>query len=189
MILTNNGIQTPKFYLPPFQLNKGEIAIIRLKNSFETYDIEKELRELLSGNLFHQNIIYNQKFSFAGYKKPSSFSKLMHRNTVKNYLKRNANLTSPFASKIYEIDWIKPDINLNGLAGTPRIQLYIYCTLSKTNYLLFDLHGLDDQGRIETFQMVKKYIKELGGAAIMFDTFDGLESLCDIYIELEQYNI
>lgn len=187
MVIENLGIETPKFYLPPFQLNKGEIIIIKLKNDFETYNIEKELRELLSGHIFHQNIISNQKFSFADYKKPSSISKLIYKDTVKNYLKRNANLKSPFASKIYEIDWIEPNINLNRLPGNPRKQLYIYCTLSKTNYLLFDLDALDDQSRIETFQMVKKYIKELDGAAIMLDCFDGLETLCDIYIELEYY--
>ena len=115
MIIDNKGIQTAKFYLPPFQLKKGEIAIIRLKNNLESVVIEKELTQLLSKKNIDKDIISTERFTFANYKKDSLISKIFYKNNVKNYLKRNANLKSPFASKIYEIDWIKPNTLLNRL--------------------------------------------------------------------------
>lgn len=187
MIFLNKGIKTSNYFLPPFQLNYGEIAIIRFKNDLKSSIFEKELMGLLSKNTNHKNIISNHTFSIADYKKFSLIAKLFYKDTVKNYLKKNADLESPFASKIYEIDYIQPDTLLNRLPGNPRKQLYLYCTLSKTKYLIFNLHGLDNQGRMEIFQMVKKYIKELKGAAIMLDCFKGLEHLCDVNIELQYY--
>lgn len=187
MIIESKGIKTVKFYLPPFELNEGEIIIIKLLNDINTCEIENTLIELLCGEKKNENIeIYKQLTFVKNNIKLPFFYTLFHKLTVGKYLKINSNLNNEFSKKIYEIEWISNKTLIEKLPGGPRKKLSLYSTLSKNKYILFDLIALDNKSRNEIFEIVRKSIKNYG-AAILIDCHEGLEKEGDKYIELEYY--
>lgn len=175
MVIENLGIKTDQFYLPPFELKEGEIILIKLANDNLVSEIENSLKELLSGKKNNSKIILFKKILVVENIIESFFQYHFYPLTVGNYIKRNANSKSSIPQRIYEIEWINSKTKLRKLPGNPRKLLSLYTTLSKNNNIIFDMFGQDQQGRRETFNIVKKNI-EKSGCAILIDCFDSLEN-------------
>lgn len=184
MLIENKGIQTDTFYVPPFTLKKGEIVILHLFNNERSYNAEILLKAIFTGRQKDENVTVHSALTFVPYVFEPKFSSLFRPFTVENYLKKNANPNSPYATKIYETDWITPKTKINFLPGSPRKQLSLFATLSKTNTIIFDLSGLDKKGTEETYTIVKEIVKK-GGAAIFLDFFGNIKNDCTQYIELQ----
>jgi len=143
MLVENKGIKTENFHIPSFDLKAGEIVVLYLFNGQHFFETEMFLKDIFTGKVEDENVILNTSLTFAEHFKESRLRRLFHPVTVGEYLKRNANLNSPFATKIYEIDWINERTKVNTLAGNPRRLLTLYCTLSNTSNIVFDLVGQD----------------------------------------------
>ena len=104
--------------------------------------------------------------------------------TVREYLKKNANSKSNFATKIYDSKYITKETKVHSLGGNPRKLLCLYSTLSKTTDIVFDVAGLDPQGAEETYQIVKDNIKN-GGSAILIDWTEEMKNDCTKFITIE----
>ncbi len=184
LIIKSNGIKTESFYLPPFKLNKGEIVVIFLYNGTHVFDIEMQLKNIFNGSIKHENVTINHNLTFVDHIHESEFRRIFCPISVGEYLKKNVDLESFYANKIYEIDWITPKTKINNLPGNPRKQLSLYSTLSKTNNIMFDFIGQDPLGAKETYEIVKNEILQ-GGSAILFETFQNMKNDCTTYIEIE----
>ncbi|RLJ34070.1 hypothetical protein CLU97_3563 [Chryseobacterium sp. 7] len=184
MIIENKGIKTETFYIPPFTLNAGEIVVLHLYNGYHFYETEMFLKDIFCGKTDHENVIIHKSMTFAEPFRESNFRDIFFPVTVGEYLRKNANLLSPYATKIYETEWINKKIKVNTLAGTPRRLLTLYTTLSKTNNIVFDLVGQDPMGAKETYKIVKEVV-EKGGSAILLDGYNELKNDCTKYIELQ----
>ncbi|MCL9806555.1 hypothetical protein NAT51_13550 [Flavobacterium amniphilum] len=187
MLIENKGIQTDAFYVPPFTLKKGEIIILHLFNDERSHNAEMVLKDIFTGKLKDKNVIVYTALTFVDYIFEPKFKSLFRPFNVGNYLKKNANSNSPYATKIYETDWITPKTKINWLPGTPRKQLSLFASLTKTNNIIFDLSGLDKKGAEETYMIVKEIVKK-GGAAIFLDYFGDIKNDCTQYIELQWNN-
>lgn len=184
IVLENKGIQTDYFYVPPFVLGEGEVVVLFLFNGGYYYDTEVFIRDIFCGKIKHENVILHRKMRFVDYFRRSYFRDTFFPLTVGRYLKKNADLKSPFSNKIFEEKWIKKETKIENLPGTPRKLLTLYATLSKTKDIVFDIAGLDWQGGEFTFKMVKDAVKD-GGSAILLDHFEDMKEHASKYIEVE----
>ena len=184
MLIKNKGIKTGTFYIPPFDLNVGEIVVLYLFNGQHFYDTEMFLKDIFIGNTRNKNVIVNQKMTFVEHFIEPKIRRLFYPVTVGEYLEKNANLNSPYASKIYKIEWINRKTKVNTLAGTPRRLLSLYATLSKTKNIVFDVAGQDPQGAEDTYKVVKEVVTK-GGSAILLDCFEDMKNDCTKYVELQ----
>ena len=184
MLIKNKGLKTDTFYLPPFELNVGEIVVLSLSNGHHSYEAATYLKDIFTGKTKDNHVLVNQKLTYVEHFIEPKFRRLIYPVTVGEYLKRNANSDSPYATKIYEDEWINKRTKVKTLAGNPRGLLRLYVALSKTNNIIFDLVGQDPNGVEQTYNTVKKEASR-GGAAILLDYLDGMKSDCTQYVEVE----
>ncbi|WP_405207173.1 hypothetical protein [Aquimarina sp. LLG6339-5] len=184
MLIKNKGIKTNTFHIPPFDLNVGEIIVLYLFNGSHFYETEMFLKDIFIGKTKDENVVVNQKLTFVEHFIEPKLRRLFYPVTVGEYLKKNANLNSPYASKIYQIDWINEKTKVNTLPGNPRRLLSLYTTLSKTKNIIFDVAGQDPQGAEETYKIVKEVVHN-GGSAILLDGFEDMKKDCTKYVELQ----
>ena len=184
MLIENKGIRTDTFYIPPFDLNVGEIVVLYLFNGQHFYETEMFLKDIFCGKTKDENVVVHKNLTFVEHFIEPKLRRLFYPVTVGEYLKNNADLNSPYATKIYETKWINEKTKVNTLAGNPRRQLCLYATLSKTNSIVFDVAGQDPKGAEATYEIVKGVVKN-GGSAILLDCFEDMKNDCTKYIELQ----
>lgn len=184
MLIKNKGIQTDTFRIPSFDLNEGEIVVLYLFNGVYFHDIKLFLQNIFCGNVKYNNVVVHKKMTFVEYFIEPNFRRFFYPITVGEYLKKNSNLESSYATKIYDIEYIKETTKVNTLAGNPRKLLTLYATLSKTSNIVFDLMGQDPKGAEETYRIVKDVVKK-GGSAILLDGYNDMRNDCTKYIELQ----
>lgn len=64
------------------------------------------LKDLFIGKTKNENVVVNQRLTFVEHFMEPKIRRLFYPVTVGEYLKHNANLNSPYATKIYENTWI-----------------------------------------------------------------------------------
>lgn len=183
-VIENGGITTERFNVPAFDLNEGEIIVLYLYNGAHFYNTEMFLKEIFCEEAKHPNVLVHKKMTFVEHIKESNFRRIFWPITVGEYLRKNADLSSPFSKKIFEIEWMTNKIKVNTLAGTPRRLLALYAALSKTKNIVFDLGGVDPAGCEFAMQVVQEAVKE-GGSAILLDAFDKMKKYSSQFIAIE----
>ncbi len=184
MIVESKGIKTDKYYIPPFELRDGEIVVIYLYGGAHFYELKMELVDIFTGKSKNANVSIFRPLTFVEHFIEPAFRRLFYPVTVREYLKRNANSMSNFTKKIYDNKWINKKTKVHSLAWDQRKLLCLYSTLSKTTDIVFDVAGLDPQGAIKTYQIVKENIKN-GGSAILIDWTDEMKNDCTKFITIE----
>lgn len=184
LIIENKGVKTDKYIIPPFDLHKGEIVVIYLYNGAHLYDTEQHLVNIFTGNTSDPNVKIHSPFTFVPRFSQSALRSIFCRVSVGEYLRKHALQSSSFANKIYDNKFINKHTKVDALAGNPRKLLSLYSVLSKTNLIIFDVHGQDPEGAAQTYKIVKEVVNK-GGAAIFLDGYDDMKTDCTKYIELE----
>lgn len=184
MLIANKGIRTNKFYIPPFELNPGEIIVLHLFNGAHFYKTEMYLKDIFTGKIVTESVTVNKPLTFVEHFIEPRLRRMFYPVSVGEYLKRNADPKSHFATKIYEWHWITSKTKVNTLAGSPRGRLRLYATLSRTNNIVFDFVGQDPKGAEESYAIIKECVKN-GGAAILLDYCKDMKNDCTKYLELE----
>ncbi|TCN55614.1 hypothetical protein D0809_16220 [Flavobacterium circumlabens] len=160
------------FLIPSFTLNEGEIVIIEIPNGVEFQKISLRLIEIITE--LCSEIKYAEHF------KENSFLNKLFPVTIGGYLK-GCNENSIYKNKIYEIEWIKPKIKVNSIAGRYRRLLSLYKTLTFTKNIIIDLVGVDPFGGVEIFKILKQNRTE-NGSVILFDSCNEFEKDCTNFI-------
>lgn len=160
------------FLIPSFTLNKGEIIIIEIPNGLEFQKISLRLIEILTE--ICSEIKYVEHF------KENSFLNKLFPMTIGRYLK-SCDENSIYKNKIYEIEWIKPEIKINSIIGSKRRLLSLYKTLTFTKNIIIDLVGVDPIGGIEIYKILKQNQEE-NGSVILFDSCNEFENDCTNFI-------
>lgn len=184
IVIQNKGIRTDYFYIPPFNVREGDFVLIRLDNHVVSSYVEEKLIAILTGKEKHENVTINKPHTFVKHFRESRFKDRFFPATVGEYLSKNANPESKFATKIYEIEWMRKDIKVHTLAGNPRKLISLYSVLSKTNNIVFDLTAQDREGMEHAAKIVKDEIAD-GGSAILFDWSDHLKNVSTKCIRIE----
>ncbi|MEN4761734.1 hypothetical protein ABEG63_15475 [Chryseobacterium sp. C39-AII1] len=184
IIIKSNGIKTEHFYVPPFELNKGEAIVIKLINDEQSFNIEMFLKDIFNAKIKHKNTLINQPFTFVDYIREPEFRRIFFPITVGEYLKKNANLSNSYSEKIYEIDWINKKTKISMLPGNPRKLLSLYSVLSKFQNIIVDFAGQDLQGIEFCCNIILEEIYK-GGSVIIFDATNSVRNNHFKYIEIE----
>ncbi len=186
MIIKNNGITRDNFYIPPFELNEGEVVILHLFGGSHYDSIRNYLRDVLTGKQKNDNVEVYKPLLFVDYIFESKWRSLFYPLTVGEYLKKNADTKSSYATKIYETNsWITKRTKVNILTGALRKLLSLFAKLSKSRDIVFDLDGQDPLGAMNMYKFVKENVKN-GGCAILLDWVDDFRNDCTKFIQLEQ---
>lgn len=185
LIIESKGIKTNRYFIPPFELRKGELVLIHLDNHIDSVDIEDKMIAIFTGKVKHENVIVHKSLTYVKHFRESKFRSRYFPTTVGEYLLRNVNPNNKFAKKIYETDWINKNTKINTLAGNPRKLLTLYSILSKTNDIIFDLAAQDFQGMEHAAEIVKEEIKN-DGSALLIEWGNHLKKDCTKYIRAER---
>ncbi|RBL91950.1 hypothetical protein [Chitinophaga flava] len=185
-ILSSRGFKIAEYFIPPFVLNEGEIVILKPFNRPDWYELEMSLVDTLTGKVPEENVVITVPLTFVPRFSVSWFRRRFYPVTVREYLKKNADLSSQYADRIYEDSYITPRTDINTLAGNPWKLLTIYAALSRFDHILFDLAGVDPMGGKEVFGIVKEHVKK-GGAAILLDHWAEFRGDCDRLVEIERF--
>lgn len=183
IILESKGITLSKHFIPPFKLREGELLVIRIFNEVETFSVQPQLADIFTGKTGHENITRMQPLFFVPrIRIPGRIKQWFAPFTVERYLARNANGKSKYYNRIYADPYIKPGTRIETLNAGLRKLLSVYTTLSKADFIIFDLGGLDPMGADNAFQVVNEHVAG-GGAAILIDQYSDMKDRCTTYIE------
>lgn len=168
LLIESKGIRTNEYFIPPFELKKGELLLIHIYGTAYFYEMKAELVDIFTGKIQHENIKIVQSLTFAENFKESRFERIFNSITVSRYLKRNTNLHEDSEPKIFEENGISKKDKVKSLDYSQKKLLSLYSLFTKTRNIVFDLSGEGPVGAIKTFDFVKDQIKN-DGAAILID--------------------
>lgn len=184
MLIKNKGIRKKDYFIPPFELESGEIVVLFLKNGSHYSETVTFLRNIFSGIVKNQSISIAEEFTFVEDFSESKVRQFLSPTTVSNYLNKNANLENYYSKKIYQETWIKESTRIHTLAGTTRKLLTLYSVLSNKSNIILDISGLDPNGVDLIFREIQGSVKN-GGSAIILDSFEDLKTKNTKFIELQ----
>jgi len=170
------------YLFPSFTLAKGEIVIIRLPNAPIVYNLQSEIRKILTGEVDNDHIEIISPLNFVDHFKQNRLSSYFFPTTIGRYHRKYANELNSIYKMIYDVEPVTPRTKVAALAGNARKRLSLYTTLSWTNNIIFDLMAVDPQGGVDIYNFVKTVVKS-GGAAILFDQFGEFQNDCTTFVE------
>ncbi len=86
MLIENKGIKIDNFYIPPFDLNVGEIVVLYLFNGQHFYETEMFLKDIFCGKTKDENVIVNKNLTFVEHFIEPKLRRLFYPVTVGNQL-------------------------------------------------------------------------------------------------------
>lgn len=185
LVLESKGIRTDYYFIPPFELRKGEVVIVYLAGGPCFDVIKRELVDIFTGKKHHENVEIFKTLTFVEQPVRELFIKRMiHPITVGSYLKRNANPDSLIVSKIFEIDTFTKKDKVKNIGTSEKKRLSLTAVFSKTKNIIFDLRGEGASCFMKTYEFVKDEIKN-EGAAILIDWSPDLKNDCSRFISIE----
>lgn len=184
LIIESKGIKTDRYFIPPFELRKGEFVILFLQGGAHFDDMKTQLTAIFTGMAHHESVKIFKPLTFAEPYKESTFKKIFNPITVFKYLKKNANLKDIVTSKIFEIDTFSKKNKMKDLDTSQKKRLSLCSVFSKTKNIVFDLRGEGPVGANKTVEFVKDEIKN-DGAAILIDWADDMKDNCSKFISIE----
>ncbi|RUT69840.1 hypothetical protein D0817_14585 [Flavobacterium cupreum] len=184
LIIESKGIKTNHYFIPPFELRKGELVTIFLQGGAHFDDMKAQLTAIFTGKAHHENIKIFKPLTFAESFKESKFRRIFNPTSVFVYLKRNANPKDIVISKIFEIDTFSKKDKMKDLDTSQKKRLSLCLVFSKTKNIVFDLRGEGPVGANKTVEFVKDEIKN-DGAAILIDWADDMKDNCSKFIAIE----
>lgn len=184
MIAKSEGFEIENFRIPPFELNEGELIRLCLYGGGHFFDLEMELVNLFSGKYEHSKLTMNQNMEFVEHIKTKGLRDSIFPLTVGKYLSKNGQATTEELKKAFRLDYISSKTKVKTLAGNPRKWLSLISKLSRPDKIIFDVVGQDPLGAEKTVEFIKEYIDK-GGAAILLDNYEDLESKCVKNLKVE----
>lgn len=184
MLIDFKGLKTEDYYIPPFQLNQGEIALLYLYGGSHYYPLKSTLIEVLTKTIPDEQVTVYQPFTFVAPFKEPALRRLFYPVTVEEYIHKNAGADKTIAHRIYSEQQITRNTRVNTLSFLQRKLLSLYVTVSKTKYILFDLDGISAESSDHIYTIVKSLV-ESGGSAIYLDWSNQYKHDCNTYIEVQ----
>ncbi len=163
------------FIIPAFTANEGEIIIIEILGGPKFRNLTLKLNSVFTTQ--------NSSFKYVEHIQTNSLLRFIFPLTVEKYL-TNCGPNIFYRNKIYEVNWMKPKIKVNTLAGSLKRLLSLYKTLTFTKNIIIDLVGVDPIGGVEIYQILKNNKNEKG-TTILFDTCNEFENDCSKFIKVK----
>ncbi|MBE8727313.1 hypothetical protein [Flavobacterium hungaricum] len=184
-LIESKGIRTDEYFIPPFELRKGELVLIHLFGGAHFYEMKEMLTDIFTGKTRHENVNVFKPLTFAENFKESRLERVFNPVTVGKYLKRNAALYDESEPGIFEENGFSKKDKVKNLDYSQKKLLSLYSVFTKTSDIVFDLSGEGPVGALKTFDFVKDQIKN-DGAAILIDwAGDDVKDKCSKCITIE----
>ena len=180
--LSCKGFEFKDFYIPPFSIEEGDLLGVMLGNSAYSSVLKNRFVEFFNDDHNYSDPKLKLGLADHFYEKEILGFKKYVPTIVSTYIKRNANKESKFATRIYEIDYIKPSSKVTSLQVLHRRLLTLSAYMSKSKYFIFDTAGLDNQETIFILNFVKEFLANEGGIAVWMDYFGRFKNICKKYV-------
>lgn len=187
MIAKSNGFEFGDFWIPPFELNEGDLLSICLFGGAHFFPLENELVKLFTGQTTHPGIEMYEKMAFNAHIKISPIKDFFFPLTVGNYLRKNGSATVSDLKDGFGLDYISAKTKVRLLNQTHRRWISLVSMLSRTHRIVFDLRGQDQLSGEKTLDYIKKFTDQ-GGTAILFDNYESIESQVTKYLSINKIN-
>ncbi len=184
MIIESEGIKIREFYLPPFVLKSGEIIVIYLYSGGHCPPLRRELANIFTGRVSHNNVKIIQPQTFVERYTESKFKQLFNPLSVEKYIAKNAGKNNNIAEKLKDEAGVDKKKKVRLLSNKEQKLLALYTTLSNTKNIIFDLDGLGAPWAWEIYEIVKDNVKN-GGSALLLDWADEMKNDCTKFIKVE----
>jgi len=184
MLIDSKGVKTDKYYVPPFNLNSGEIVVIHLFSGSHYYDLKMKLVDIFTGKVKIDSVKIIQPLTFVEHLNEPFLRRLFNPLTVGKYINLNVKQGNTIPEKLYGLNPINSRTKISSLPDNLRKALSLYCTLTSTQDIIFDLDGIDPQSANDIYKIVKENVKN-GGSAILLDWTDDLKGDCTKFITVE----
>jgi len=184
LIIESKGIKTDQYFIPPFELRKGELVVIYLEAGTHFNDLKGQLIAIFTGVVEHENVKVIKRLTFAEPFKESFFKGIFNPIKVGRYLKKHGNVNDPIVSKIFEIDTFTLKDKVKDLQTSEQKRLSLTAVFSKTKNVVFDLRGEGAYFFFKTYEFAKDEIKN-EGSAILIDWSNELKNDCSKFITIE----
>ncbi|WP_431243289.1 hypothetical protein ACQ9BO_00885 [Flavobacterium sp. P21] len=141
VLIESKGIKTDQYFIPPFELRKGDLVIIYLEGGFHFDDLKAQLVAIFTGEVQHENVKINKALTFVKPFKESFFKTIFNPVRVGRYLKNNADVNNLAVSKIFETENFTKNDKVKNLGISEQKRLSLATVFSKTKNVVFDLRG------------------------------------------------
>jgi len=180
----STGIKIDNFYLGPFTLGKGDLAIIQLPNGPYFLGLLFKTVDILTGKEKNENVQLSTELRFVSHISENKWRSMFYPLTVAKYIEKHGNPESNLTKMIYEYEGIVQRTKICTLPGTSKKLLSVLTTLSWTDKIIFDLAGVDPIGAQKVFDIVKKQIGNTG-MAVLIDYHYDFKNDCTRFIKFE----
>lgn len=177
VVIDCKGFKIDRFYIPPFQLKKGEMLIIECYGGAHFFPLSQQLAALFSGQVKHENITLFEQMGYAEPITEDRFKKIFNPLTIEKYLKNHSKngriddlkllfLKENQLSNSTPIDRLKQDEN--------RL-LSIYAELTKHCGVIFDFLGIGPDSGEQIFDFTLELVNKENKCGILLNNFNDLQ--------------
>jgi len=187
MIIRSSGFEIDGFYIPPFELNKGELLNLIIFSGGHFFDLERKLRVIFSGKQKQEQILIDQPLQFVENFYDFNYRRFLIPITVQKFLNKSANIEQIDKIDIWKDFNYSKTTKLITIPNYDRRLLALISALSNSKNLMFDLTGIDPKNAISFLKKIKKITND-GGSAIFINNFDDEteNGFCDKRVVIQQ---
>ena len=169
-IIQCSGFKIGSYYIPKFKLEEGELLGICLWGGHHYFELKHKLINILTSENKHDNLELTNPFLYTPHFIEPTFRRLFLPVSVGEYVQKNAKAkeTRIILEKLQQYPYITQKTKVQALGLEFRRILSLYCTLTHSKWIVFDLDGQDEIGAERTCSVVKESIRN-GGSAILID--------------------
>jgi hypothetical protein len=167
MLLKSIGFTLYGQYVPPFEMQEGEIITINIVGyTNQGTTLEFALLDIFSGRQVHPSVTVHKPFTLIPYFRDNSWRRWFRKTKVSHVFKRY-DVPIEVQHEICNLLYVKNDTPINHLAGSPRKQIMWYSGVTTNANIVIGLAGMDSKGVENAYQYTQKHLNPKGGAIII----------------------
>ncbi|WP_295128053.1 hypothetical protein [uncultured Chitinophaga sp.] len=183
MLISFKGQQHGDVFIPPFTLQDGEIAVIRIPAGARRQEMKKVCLDMLL-SVTDMAVRTEVPFTYVDEAQQSFMGRLLHPVSVKDYIRKYGSPANAVARQVYDTDEnIFPNDRFNSLTPAGRKLVALYTALSWSHRMIIDLGELDKAGARQVYKVVKQYA-DIGGSAVVLVSDDDLQEKATHFVSV-----
>jgi len=191
-MIRSTGLRIGDFFIPPFDVEKGELLVIELPPGCYFGAMLFKMADILTGKEVNYNVVLKERFRFVEHIASGGFIDRIFPTTVQGYIVKHSSPNGQ-AEEIYELfranlppesREIRPDTQVMKLSETSRRLLSLFTVCSWTDKIIFDLWGVGAGGGEHIYPIAKTLVAK-SGTAVLIDYIDEYKNDCSGFVRYE----
>gem|GEM_PF-5618592 len=164
--------------IPSFTVSRGNIVVIKLPHGA----LFSWLTSSFADHIKRQTSDIAPAFAYVDYSPGTSLKRLFSPVSIKDYVHKAGNPSSPAIAEMYKSTEFSPGTKLSSLISGDQKLLALLVTLSRTPHVILNMSGLDPERAKRIFSILQDNASRQG-TSIILDLCDEFKSECTHFIE------